>query len=95
MYRLCVGYVSEGMGSEGVNKEDNIDNYFLSRIRSNELLPWHQHCATARGKKYKITIEILWQAHVSLEQGSDVLARKLVKIVMYQPQKRPFSAGMY
>ena len=55
MYRLCVGYVSEDMGSEGgVNKEDNIDNYFLSRIRSNErLLPWHQHCATARGNIYQ------------------------------------------
>ena len=26
MYRLCVGYVSEGMGSEGVNKEDNESN---------------------------------------------------------------------
>ena len=77
MYRLCVGYVSEGMGSEGVNKEDNTKQLFLSRMRSNErLLPWHQHCATARGKKYKITIEILWQAHVDLEQGSDVLARK-------------------
>ena len=44
--------------------------------------------------KDKITIEILWQAHVGLEQGSAALARKLVKIVMYQPRKRPLSAGM-
>ena len=48
-----------------------------------------------RAMKYKITIEILWQEHVGLVQGSDVLARKLVKIVMYQPRKRPFSVGMY
>lgn len=47
----------------------------------------------ASGKKYKITIEILWQAHADLEQGSDVLARKLVKIVMYQPQKDHFLRG--
>ena len=44
----------------------------------------------ASGKKDKITIEILWQAHVGLVQGSDVLARKLVKIVMYQPRKDHF-----
>ena len=41
----------------------------------------------------KITIEILWQAHVGLEQGSDVLARKLVKIVMYQPRKKTIFRG--
>ena len=27
MYRLCVGNVTEHTSSEGVNKEDNIDNY--------------------------------------------------------------------
>ena len=94
MYRLCVGYVSENMGSEGglfkfragkINfqqqKQQKINNIPLANIAS--------------GKKYKIIIEILWQAHVDLEQGSDALARKLVKIVMYQPQKRPFSVGMY
>ena len=30
MYRLCVGNVTEQMRSEGVNKEDNIDNYSAS-----------------------------------------------------------------
>ena len=37
MYRLCVGYVTEHTGSEGVNKEDNIDNSsYLAFARTND-----------------------------------------------------------
>ena len=30
MYRLCVGYMTEETRSDGANKKDNIDNYFVA-----------------------------------------------------------------
>ena len=96
MYRVCVGYVS-GMYREFV------ETYwmrvgFLFKFRARKINFQQQKqqkinniplANIASGKKYKITIEILWQAHVGLEQGSDVLARNMNKgqITINQPYK--------